>query len=278
MPSPFPGMDPYLEHPRFFPDLHGGLIFAIKQSLQPILPQPYYAQSGEKVWLELSQRYVEPDVDVMRERRRSEPPPRSSSRGGVALAEPEVETHLEASQPVLITVEDVVHDEHIEPFLEIRGRWSGQDRLVATIEVVSPSNKAPGDQGFDRYRAKQREILAAQVHLIEIDLLRGGTHVTAVPRDIARDKAGPYDYHVSVHRFNLPRDYFVYPIRLQQRLPVIEIPLLPEDPSVLLDLQAAFNRAYDAGPYRKRILYGEDPIEPPLEIEQTEWAKAILPS
>jgi len=230
------------------------------------------------VWLEFSQRYVEPDIDVMRERQRHEPPRRFSSQGGVAIADPEVETHLEASQPVLITVEDVIHDEHIEPFLQIRGRWSGQDRLVATIEVVSPSNKTPGDQGFDRYRAKQREILAAQVHLIEIDLLRDGTHVTAVPGDIARDKAGPYDYHVSVHRFNLPRNHFVYPIGLQHRLPVIEIPLLPEHPSVLLDLQAAFNRAYDAGPYRKRILYGEDPIEPPLEPEQAEWVKAILPS
>jgi hypothetical protein len=278
MPSPFPGMDPYLESPRWFHGLHNNLITYLEEQLQPRLPTPYYAQSGEKVWLELSQRYVEPDVDVMRERRPNEPQGRSSSQGGVAIAEPEVETHLRATQPVQITVEDVVHDEHIEPFLEVRGRWAGQDRLVATIEVVSPSNKTPGDQGFDRYRAKQREILAAQVHLIEIDLLRDGTHVTAVPRDIARDKAGPYDYHVSVHRFNLPKTYFVYPIGLQHRLPVIEIPLLPEDPSVLLDLQAAFNRAYDAGPYRKRILYGKDAIEPPLEIEQTEWAKAILPS
>jgi hypothetical protein len=276
MPSPFPGMDPSLEHPRFFADLHSGLIFAIKQVLQPILPQSYCAQSGERVWLETSQRSVEPDVNVTREMRKSEPARRTSGQGGVAIAEPELETDFQAAHPVVITVEDVVHDEHIEPFLEIRGRWGAQDRLVATIEVVSPSNKTPGDQGYDRYRAKQREILGAQVHLIEIDFLRDGTHVTAVPRELAREKAGPFDYHVSVHHFNLPREYSVYPIRLEQRLPGIEIPLLPEDPSVLLDLQAAFNSAYDAGPYRKRISYGEDPIEPPLRIEQAGWIKAIL--
>ena len=103
-----------------------------------------------------------------------------------------------------------------------------------------------------------------------------GTHVTAVPRDIARDKAGPFDYHVSIHRFDRPDAYFVYPIRLENRLPVLAIPLLPGDPEVLLDLQAAFNRAYDAGPYRKRIRYGEDPIRPALRPEQSRWAKSIL--
>jgi hypothetical protein len=142
--------------------------------------------------------------------------------------------------------------------------------------VVSPSNKAPGDEGYDKYRAKQREMLAGQVHLIEIDLLRAGTHVTAVPKDIAKEKAGPFDYHVSVHRFDRPKDYLVYPIRLQQRLPVITVPLLPEDPPVWLDLQAAFDRAYDAGPYRKAISYGQDPVDPPLQPDQAAWASTTM--
>ena len=85
-----------------------------------------------------------------------------------------------------------------------------------------------------------------------------------------------FDYHVSVHRFDLPKDFFVYPIRLEQRLPVIAVPLLPAEPAVLLDLQAAFNRAYDAGPYRKAIRYGEDPIIPPLTAEQAAWAETTL--
>jgi len=261
-------MDPYLESPRWFHGFHNSLVTYLVEQLQPLLPEAYYAQTGQRVWLEVSERYVEPDLNVMRERR--EIPYRG--QGGVALAEPEVEIELAAGQPVLITVEEVEHDHHFETNLEIHGRWSGQDRLIATIEVVSPFNKTPGHQGYDMCRDKQREVLAGQAHLIEIDLLRAGTHITAVPRDIAMEKAGPYDYHVSVHRFDQAKDYLVYPIRLEQRLPTITVPLLPEDPAVLVDLQAAFNRTYDAGPYRKAIWYGKGPIEPPLRPEQAAWA------
>ncbi len=272
MPSPFPGMDPYLESPRWFHGFHNSLITYLLEQLQPLLPEAYYAQTGQRVWLEVSQRYVEPDLNVMRERREIA----QRGQGGVALAEPEVETELAAGQPVLITVENVVHDHHFETYLEIRGRRSGEDRLIATIEVVSRSNKTPGHVGYDMYRDKQREVLAGQVNLIEIDLLRAGTHVTAAPRDIAMERAGPFDYHVSVHRFDRPKEYMVYPIRLEQRLPTITVPLLPEDPAVRVDLQAAFDRAYDAGPYRKAIWYEKDPIEPSLRPEQAAWAAARL--
>ena len=273
MPSPFPGMDPYLEHPRWFHGFHNNLITYIQEQLQPLLPAAYYAQGGQRVWFGVTRRPIEPDLKVLR---KSEVPRRSQSQGGVAVAEPVVRTESEASQPVLIAVEDLVGDEYIETFVEVRGVWGGQDRLVASIEVVSRSNKTPSHPGFDQYRKKQRQVRAGQVHLIEIDLLRAGTHVTAVPREIARAKAGPFDYHVSVHRFDRPKDYLVYPIRLEQRLPVIVVPLLPEDPEVLLDLQTAFTRTYDMGPFRKAIRYGEDPIKPHLRPEQAEWVKTIL--
>ena len=267
MPSPFPGMDPYLEGPRWFHGFHNSLIIYLVEQLQPLLPKAYYAQSGQRVWLEVSERYVEPDVNVMGERR--EIPHRGQS--GVALVEPEIESELAAGQPVLITVEDIEHDDHLETYLEIRGRSSGQDRLIATIEVVSPFNKTPGHEGYELYRAKQREVLAGQVHLIEIDLLRRNAY-HGCPAHIAMEKAGPFDYHVSVHRFDRPKEYLVYPIRLEQRLPTIMVPLLPEDPAVPVDLQAAFARAYDAGPYRKAIWYAKDPIEPLLRPAQAAWA------
>jgi hypothetical protein len=261
-------MDPYLEHPRWFHGFHNKLITHIEEYLQPLLPNAYYADSGQRVWLEVIRRHVEPDVKVMRERRERKPPRRSRGQGGVGVAGPVVRTKSESSPPVIITVEEVTCDERIETFVEIRGDWKGQDRLVATIEVVSRSNKTPSHPGFDQYREKQREVLAGQAHLVEIDLLRAGTHVTAVPRQAARDKAGPYDYHVSVHRFDRPKDYFVYPIRLDERLPVITLPLLPGDPEVLLDLQTVFNQTYDMGPYRKRVRYGADPIKPPWDASR----------
>jgi hypothetical protein len=265
MPSPFPGMDPYLEGPDWFPDLHGSLIFGLKEALQARLPEPYYAQSDQRTWLEYSQRYIEPDVNVLRSGRGT----RDRGRvGAVAVAEPE--------EPVVVSVETVVDDEHTETFLEIRARRGDEIRVVTTIEVLSLANKAPGAKGRELYLSKQREVLDGQANLVEIDLLRGGSHATAVPRDLADAKAGPFDYHVVIHQFDRVNDYFVYPVRLEARLPVIPIPLLPGDPAVAIDLQAVLDRAYDAGPYRRAIRYGEDPIDPPLGPEQAEWAARRL--
>jgi Protein of unknown function (DUF4058) len=273
MPSPFPGMDPYLEHPRWFDGLRHYLIVLVQEYLQPRLPETYYAQIGRRVWLERTRRRVDPDPRAMRQRGSPRPHREGGRRAG---AEPAVHTHPEANRPIRITVEYGEPEERTEIFLEIRELRSGQHRLVSTIEVVSRANKNPRHPGFNHYRARQREILAGQSHLIEIDLLRKGTHTTAVPRARAHAEAGPYDYHVSVHRFDRPADFFVYPIRLEERLPVIAVPLLPGDPDVLLDLQAPFNRAYDAGPYRKAIHYGEDPIKPRLRPEQALWVESIL--
>ena len=123
---------------------------------------------------------------------------------------------------------------------------------------------------------KQRETLLSETHLVEIDLLRGGKHTVAVPRDLVESKSGPFDYAVSIHRFNRPNDFFVYPIALADRLPKIAIPLLPGDPDVALNLQAVFDRSYDLGPYHREIEYGRDPVVPRLSVKQAEWAATVL--
>jgi hypothetical protein len=147
---------------------------------------------------------------------------------------------------------------------------------VTSIELLSLSNKTPGEQGRELYRRKQKELLASKVHLVEIDLLRGGAHVTAVPLDLAVEGCGPFDYHISVHCFDDRETYFVYPVRLEERLPPIDIPLLPGDPSVTLDLQPVFERCYDAGPYLREIRYGEDELIPSLPPERNPWLSQIL--
>ena len=138
------------------------------------------------------------------------------------------------------------------------------------------TNKTLGSEGRQKYLEKQQEILSGQVHLVEIDLLRGGAHSSAVLLWLAREKAGPFDYHVSVRRFDRPGEFLVYPIPLQRRLPTIRIPLLPGDPSIPISLQAVFQHAHDAGPYRRAVRYGEDPIDPPLTTAQAAWAAQIL--
>jgi hypothetical protein len=265
MPSPFPGMDPFLEHPDIFPDVHDSLTTYLREFLQTRLPEPYFAAIGRRIWVEVSRPYIGRDVHVLRPRQES--PARRGTGPAVAV------TVLEAAQPVLVRV---LHDERREPFVEIFTRGEEGKRLVTSIEVLSLANKTPGEHGRELYLRKQSEILDSRVHLVEIDLLRGGQHATAVPRDLALEVAGPFDYHVSVHPFDSLEDYYVYPIWLGARLPVVAIPLLPGDPAVPIDLQAVFDRCYDAGPYRREIRYHADAIVPPLRPDQDEWARTLL--
>ena len=212
MPSPFPGMDPYLELPSLFPGLHDSMITYLREALQSRLPPPYYAEIGDRLWVEVSQRLIGPDVNILRPS--SLPTQASSEResnGGVAVAA------AVATKPVVIRVP---HDEYREPFLQILSRMD-EERVVTTLEVLSPANKTAGSQGRELYLRKQREVLDSQTHLVEIDLLRTGEHTTAVPRDLAQKKAGPFEYHVCVHPFDKFEDYYVYAIRLPERLPEI---------------------------------------------------------
>ncbi len=175
-----------------------------------------------------------------------------------------------------MTVESVEHGPFEESYLEIRRRKGKEVRLVASIEILSLSNKSPGNPGREQYLTKQKEILGGPVHLVEIDLLRGGTHTTAVPRELIEAKVGPFDYHVSVRRFDRPTAFLVYPLSMRLRLPPLAIPLLPGDPDVTVDLQAVFDRAYDAGPYRREVEYGEDPVIPPFHPDQAKWVASQL--
>lgn len=257
-------MDPYLEHPAIFPDLHDRLITNLSESLQSGLPDPYFATIGDRVWVEISEREIGPDVKVLRgrEERGFEMSREGGTPAGTALR----------TEPVVVTVPQ---DERREPFLEIYSRMEGE-RLVTIIEVLSLTNKTPGAHGRDLYLRKQKEVLGSRTHLVEIDLLRAGEHVTAVPLTWALPKTGRFDYHVCIHRFDHLEDYFVYPILLRQKLPEIAIPLLPGDAPVTVDLQAVFDRSYDTGPYRRRVRYGEAEPEPPINAQDREWAKEVI--
>jgi Protein of unknown function (DUF4058) len=267
MPSPFPGMDPYLESPDWFPDLHGSLITFMKGALQGSLPESYYAQSSQRVWVEYTQRHIEPDVEVVQSAHR----PRKRARGGsLALADPE------AAGALVVTVETIEHGPFRESFLEIRRRRGKEVQIVTTIEILSPANKKIGNPGREKFLQKQRETLASETHLVEIDLLRAGAYTLAVPKELVTAKAGPYEYLISIHRFNRPAEFLVYPITLRQRLPRIAIPLSPGDPDVALDLQNVFDQSYDFGPYKREIEYGTDPIVPRLKPEQADWTAKRL--
>jgi hypothetical protein len=169
MPSPFPGMDPYLEHPEFFPGLHDSLLIYLREGLQGQLPAAYYADIRSRVWIEYTNRVMEPDVNVLRTDQPSgNPPPPAETEGAVAVR----------TAPAVVKVSG---EERSESFLEIH-TVQGDSTLVTAVELLSPSNKTPGAHGCEQYLKKQAELLNSRVNLVAIDLLRGGQHTTAVPR------------------------------------------------------------------------------------------------
>lgn len=254
MNSPFPGMDPYLEHPALWPGLHNRLIITIANQLQPHLLPRYVASVEQRVFVEGPNRENIPDVLVRKLR--------PSSEATTA-------TKRSVGTPVLLVVDPVeVH----EVYIEILDRYAGM-KVVTVIELVSPSNKR-GREGRRHYRTKQRETLAGRQHLVEIDLLRRGRHILSVPRWSAQDLA-PYDYFACVSRYPDRHQFETYPCRLRQRLPLINVPLEAPDADVTLDLQAALEQAYQEAGYALLLRYDE-PCEPPLDAADQEWANERL--
>jgi hypothetical protein len=255
-------MDPLLEDPAVFPDLHSSLITYLRESLNQKLPPRYFAVANTRVWFEHAERVVEPDVDVLDARRLS------GEQGGLAVLD------AVGTQPVVI---QVPMDEFREPYLDIFTEHAGK-RLVTSLEILSRTNKTSGSQGRRLYVQKQQETLAARANLVEIDLLRGGVHTTLVPYHRARAKAGEFDYHVCVHAFDRADLFYVYPIQLREPLPAIAIPLLPNDPPVAIELSPLLARCYDSGRYATHVRYREWHPSPPFSPEQAAWVEQTLRS
>lgn len=258
MPSPFPGMDPFLE--RYWGDIHHAFITYARASLQRQLPGGLVARVDERVFVEPSEgvgRNIIPDVRVVE---RPHPQgPRRRAGNGIAVAEPLVIV-LESSEPIR------------QGFIEIIDLKSGR-KVVTVIEVLSPSNKAAGP-GRDLYLKKQTELRDGGVSLVEIDLLRGGTRVLAVPFE--RIPEGNRTAYAACGRRGWKAfevEYF--PIPLRERLPVLPIPLRQDDDDVVLDLQAVIDECYETGGYDDDIDYRAEP-EPPLNAEDARWADALL--
>ncbi len=257
MPSPFPGMDPYLEDPAIWPDLHQRLVTYSADALQPRLRPRYHARIGERLYVLPPHRAIYPDVSVIHR----QPVPAPAQPSGTAVVAPDT--------PVVFSVPP---QEVREPFIEIIDLARG-GRVVTIIEVLSPANKTPGE-GHDLYLRKQKEVLGSDTHLVEIDLLRQGEHTVAVPFPYLAPYR-PRHYVVCISRADRREQFEVYFFNVRQRMPRIAIPLQKPDPDVVLDLQAVFEQCYKHGAYEDLVDYAKPPTSP-LAPEDAEWADERL--
>ncbi len=252
MPSPFPGMDPYMElHWR---DVHAALVATTRAVLNGQLPTGLVARVEERVTIDALEgpvRAYVPDVQVVEDR--SDEKARGTTTAAVAVASPVV-LQVESYTETYITV------------LESAG-----ERLVTVIEFLSPSNKR-GDSMAD-YLTKRGELLSGGVNLVEVDLVRKGSWVKLIAPNVPPPQLAT-PYRVVTRRHGKPSQAELFPITLRQRLPIIPIPLREMDQDATLDLQAILTRAYDEGRYA-----GTDyrqPLDPPLEGEDATWADELL--
>jgi hypothetical protein len=252
MPSPFPGMNPYLEDPDIWPDFHTTLFVEIRAELNRRLPAGYYARIDRYVWVEepddeSTSLLGKPDVFVTEEL-------------------PAESQQAEAGSTVtacIRLVRPAVKHAGNRYLKVIDGR---SRRVVTVIEILGPSNKTPGSNQ-DAYLSKRDEYLGLDINLVEIDLLRKG----------ARPSWGdpppePADYSVLAFRASEFPAASYWAISVRDSLPVIAVPLTANLPPVTLSLQACFERAVSAGRYEEEFDYRHPP-EPPFAGDDAEWVR-----
>ncbi len=254
MPSPFPGMDPYLESPATWPDVHQRLITYISENLQPQLRPKYIARIGERVQLTGMSRHYVPDVLLVHTRR--EPKPALATSAVPLPDEPQRVSALDNA--------------YREPYVEVVARDSGE--VVTLIEVLGPANKT-GD-GRSQYLQKQESLMDSAVNLVEIDLLGYG-EATTLARNAVIVEPADWRYLIGISRAEHRGSLDLYAVPLRERLPNCRIPLRPPDPDAVLDLTAVLSRAYETGSYDLSIDYTLTPAVP-LSASEAAWLEGLL--
>jgi vacuolar-type H+-ATPase subunit F/Vma7 len=242
----FPGMNPYLEDPDLWPEVHSWLIVLLARSLNPQLTPKYRAAIEKRVYTD-SLLVGIPDVSIFQTQDSNTP-----KRATATL-----------SQPVKVNVPAI--EEIQESYLEIRRVGTGQ--VVTVIELPSPKNKRAGE-GRDQYNLKRRKVLSSLSHLVEIDLLRAGE-----PQPMSSGVAS--DYRVLVSRSDCRPEAELYPFDLTHPIPRFPLPLQAGDPEPVVDLKTILDTVYDEAALSVAIDYSQQPI-PPLPQPDFEWIQTLV--
>lgn len=251
MKTPFPGMDPYLEHPSLWQDVHNSLIAAIRDDLSAKVAPRYYVGLERRAYL------VSPDDIVL------------VGRPDIALIPTgsfQPRRVLPLADVAVLEVDVPMTDEIGENFLEIHEVKTGE--LITIIELLSPANKLMG-QGRKEYEEKRAHIFRTRTNLVEIDLLRAGEPMPVIGKPVHSD------YRVLVSRGSQRPRARLYAFNLRQPIPVFHIPLLPGDTEPEIDLGQVLHALYQRARFDLRLDYTVPPV-PPLSEEDAQWATELF--
>lgn len=252
MRSPFPGMDPFLENPELWSEVHSRLIVAIADDLTEQLSNRYRVAIEKRTYFSSGDDSLLvgiPDVSVMSRVEKSQP---------TELATRDTAT-LPSTDPITVAVPLI--EETQERYLEVREVATGA--VITAIELLSPKNKRSGE-GRQAYERKRNQVLASLTHFIEIDLLRGGQPLPILG-------TVPSDYRILISRSDVRPSAQLFAFNVQQEIPSFPVPLAPGETEPLLNLQQIFQAVYQRGRYYLAVDY-QKPIQPPLSAESAAWA------
>jgi hypothetical protein len=256
MPSPFPGMDPYLEGSEWM-SFHAQFTAEIVRQLAPKLRPRYVALTTRRFVTDMPDDLaitarsssIYPDVGI-------------AKHASVPLQDRRMAaTGLEPSLQIATVMPERVPQNAIEI------RTTDDRQLVTLLEVLSAANKR--GEGYAEYVEKRTRVLLSTAHLMEIDLLRNGQRVPM------REPLPPSPYFIFLSRYQKRPITDIWEVALDQPLPVVPIPLLPDDHEVTLDLELAFTTVYDAIGYDVILDYTK-PCEVPLTGKAAAWTARLL--
>jgi hypothetical protein len=258
MPSPFPGVDPYIESSGRWGDFHGSMIAEMRTALNARLPEGYAAEIDLYVWFHEPaasdrQRGGEPDVYVTSAGRASRAR-RPAGSGALSDYRKFAFPSVSRRRHKYVRIVDLA-----------------SNRVVTVIELLSPSNKASREDR-DAYLIKRNETLAAGASLVEIDLLRGGPKLPLSNPPPAVD-----NFYVLVCRAWEHPEFALRSFGLRDPLPILPVPLDAGVPDAMLPLGPCADAAFDGGKYRTRLPY-EEPLRPRLQKEDAVWVRDLLRS
>ena len=254
MPSPFPGMNPFLEQPSVWRDFHTSFLVTLRSVLVPRVRPKCHVELEESI-------FIDPTGDD----------PRLFAVADTAVADTALgeyrpsatATATVVAAPVTVTVPGVTK----KKMRRLVVRDSKSQEVVTAIELLSPSNKAAGADR-DKYLEKRVEVLTSGANFVELDLLRGGQRMPIRPR-------AECDYYVLVSWAWQRPEMGLWPLKVRELLPAIPIPLRKGEPEPLIELKAVLDRTYDEAGYEDRIYSA--PPDPPLSTADADWAKAFVP-
>lgn len=255
MPNPFPGMNPYLEHPEIWPGVHHWLIVELARSLSPQLRPKYRAAVEVRLYETIGEKSLLvgiPDLTVKGSQTTTEQP---MTNVAVAPSPPQPQT---VQVPVPETIK--------QGYLEVREVATGE--VVTVIEILSLINKRSGE-GRQDYETKRNKIFGSSTHLVEIDLLRKGK-----PLPIYHSNSQTH-YRILVSRGDRRPQADLYAFNLRDTIPSFPLPLKSGDREPFVDLQVLLNNVYDQASYDLAIDYTQEPI-PPLLADDHVWVNTLL--